>query len=427
MKTIIQYILKILARKIYQKYQPEVIGITGSVGKTGAKEAVYAVLKDKFSVRQSRKNYNNEIGLPLTLIGADPQGKNIFGWLGVFRRGLELVFGRDDGYPGILILEMGADKPGDIEYLLEIVKCRIGILTRIGEAHLEAFGSVDRIKKEKSLIIKKLEKSGWAVLNFDDERVKSLAGDIKANYISYGIGREQKADLQASDLGLARIGRNGWGMSFKLHYRGAVVPARIPGALHASSVYACLAGAAAGLIYKMNLIEISEALKKYRVPIGRMNLIAGIKGAQIIDDTYNASPQSCHAALEVLAAMEPGAGGSKWAVFGDMLELGDYTEAGHREVGVRTAELKIDYLLAVGERSRHIIRGARETGMDNDRIFHFDGNLEAGKFLEDRIKKGDLILIKGSQGARMEKIVKEIMADPLRAGELIARQEAEWK
>jgi len=417
------------AKRIYRKYKPEVIGITGSVGKTGAKEAVFAVLKNKFSVRRSIKNYNNEIGLPLTLIGEEAKGKDIFGWLKVFNRGESLIMNRDKNYPKILVLEMGADKPGDIEYLLKIVKCKVGIITRIGEAHLEAFKTIDRIKKEKALIVKELEKTNWAVLNFDDERVKEIAKEVKVNYISYGI--KEKADLEASDVTIQKLnsqsGKTGnYGISFKMHYKGAAVPVILEGIVSRSAVYACLAGAAAGIIYGLNLIEISDALKNYKNPKGRLNMLLGVKGTSILDDTYNSSPQASLEALEVLASLEPGAKAHRYAVFGDMLELGDYTEAGHREVGERAAELKINYLIVVGERSRDIARGAKLAGMNDDYIFHFSDNESASVFIKERIKKGDLILVKGSQVARMEKVVKELIADPLKAEELLVRQGEDW-
>lgn len=428
MKTIIQYILKIIAKRIYLKYKPEVIGITGSVGKTSARKAVYAVMKEKHEVRSSIKNYNNEIGLPLTLIDEESRGQDLFGWISVFLKGISLIRKRDKNYPKVLVLEMGADKPGDIEYLLKIVKCKIGIITRIGESHLEAFKTVDRIKKEKALIVKELEKNDWAVLNFDDDRVREIAKEVKSNYISYGLN--EKSDLYASDVSIvnqvAGGGKDQYGLSFKMHYKGSVVPVNIPGVISFSSVYACLVGASVGIIYGLNLIEIAGALKNYKSPKGRMNMILGVKGTLILDDTYNASPQSSVEALEALVKLELSGQSHSYAVFGDMLELGDYTEAGHREVGERLAELKINYLITSGERSRDIGHGARQAGMSEDNIFHFDDNSIAGKFLEDRIKKGDIILVKGSQGARMERVVKEIMADPLHANDLLVRQSPEW-
>jgi UDP-N-acetylmuramoyl-tripeptide--D-alanyl-D-alanine ligase len=441
MKPLIQYILKVQGKRIFRKYKPDVIGITGSVGKTSAKEAVFIVLKNKFSVRRSIKNYNNEIGLPLTLIGEEAKGKDFFGWFKVFSRALALTSQTDKDYPKVMILEMGADKPGDIAYLLKIVKCKIGMITRIGESHLEAFKTVDRIKKEKALIVRELEKTNWAVLNFDDERIKDIAKDVKANYISYGI--HEKADLQASEINLMKIdarkndkdaegrekpelGAKSYGLSFKMLYKGSAVPVILEGVAGQSAIYACLAGAAAGIIYGMNLIEITDALKNYKNPKGRMNFIPGVKRTLILDDTYNSSPQSSLEALEVLSKLMPGKNARRYAVFGDMLELGEYTEAGHREVGEKIAELEIDELIVVGERSRDIARGAKQAGMSDDFIFHFSGNETAAVFLKERIKEGDIILVKGSQAVRMEKVVKELMADPLRAGELLVRQGEDW-
>ncbi len=417
---------------ILVKYQPDVIGITGSVGKTSAKEAVYSVLKTRYNVRRNVKNYNNEIGLPLAIIGVDSPGKSLFGWLGVFLKALRLFFIKDSNYPKILILEMAADKPGDIEYLTNIVRCKIGVITLIGPVHLEFFGSLDKIQGEKSILIKKLIKGGWAVLNNDDEKVKEIAKDIKSNDIkilSYGF--DQAAIIRAQETQLSftqeEIVNKLDGISFKLSYAGSTVPVFLPKILGQASVYAALAGVAVGIIYGFNLVEIAQALKDYQSPKGRMNLIFGIKRTLIVDDTYNASPQSTIAAVNTLASLPLGQLANKYAVLGDMLELGSYSEAGHREVGETVAKSSINKLIVVGERARDIARGAASAGMAEDNIFHFDKADEAGKFIQDRIKQGDIILVKGSQGMRMEKIVKEIMAEPLRAKELLVRQGSEWQ
>ncbi|MCX6796207.1 MAG: Mur ligase family protein, partial [Candidatus Falkowbacteria bacterium] len=153
MKIIVQKILKHLAKAILKKYQPLVIGITGSVGKTSAKEAIYAVLASQKKTRRNVKNYNNEIGLPLTIIGAESGGRSIADWLKVFRRALKLICVKDENYPEILVLEMGADRPGDLDYLNSIVCCKIGVITLIGPVHLEYFGSIEQIQKEKGKLI----------------------------------------------------------------------------------------------------------------------------------------------------------------------------------------------------------------------------------------------------------------------------------
>jgi len=157
-----------------------------------------------------------------------------------------------------------------------------------------------------------------------------------------------------------------------------------------------------------------------------MNILPGIKNTFIIDDSYNSSPEAALAALNVLGRIKVDEGASKYAVLGDMLEIGVYTEEGHQLVGRKLVENGISRLIAVGERARDIIRGAKEAGLEDDYIFYFDDSEEAGRFLQDRIKAGDIILVKGSQGVRMERAVKEIMAEPDKAAELLVRQGKEW-
>jgi len=432
MKKLIQLKLRILAKMILAKYQPEVIGITGSVGKTSTKEAIYYVLKTKLSVRRNIKNYNNEIGLPLTIIGINSPGKSLLGWVRVFIKAAKLLIIKDPTYPKILILEMGADKPGDMEYLTGMVKCKIGVVTMIGPVHLEQFGSIEKIQSEKSILLKGLIKSGWAIINRDDERVMAIANKIRSNGISIiTFGLSKDADMLAQEVKLS-FNRSGHdrelkGLSYKLSYQGAAVPVLLPKVLGRSNVYATLAAVAVAMAYGFNLIEAASALKNYLPPKGRMNLINGIKNTLIIDDTYNASPQSTIAALNTLNQLETLKGAQKYAVLGDMLELGSLSVAGHREVGRVVAEAGINKLIAVGERASDIARGAVDAGMAKDSIFHFAKAEEAGKFIQDRLNQDDVILVKGSQGIRMEKVVLEIMAEPLRAKELLVRQDELWQ
>jgi len=427
MKTLLQKILKILAKRILAKYKPEVIGITGSVGKTGAKEAIYTVLAAKFKVRENIKNYNNEIGLPLTIIGVGSPLKSLIGWLKVFFSAIGLLIKTDPNYPKILVLEMAADAPGDLDYLTDLARCQIGVLTAIGDSHLENFKTIENIKEEKATIIRKLPKNGSAILNFDDLNIRAVSKQTKAKILTFGMDNE--ADLGGKEVRLKfpSVGA-AWepGLSFKLTFKGSFAPIFLPNIISRAGVYAALAGAAAGLIKGMNLIEISQALKKFDAPPGRMKIIPGIKKTFIIDDTYNASPLSANLALETLGNIAAKEGTYKYAVLGDMLELGAATISGHEEVGRAVLKNKIDKLIVVGERSRDIARSAKTAGMKEDNIFHFATTTEADKFLQERIKPGDIILVKGSQGARLEKIVKELMADPIRAGEFLVRQEAEW-
>lgn len=429
MRKLIQLKLKILAKLILAKYKPRMIGITGSVGKTSTKEAVYTVLKTKFSVRRNLKNYNNEIGLPLTIIGSDSPGKSIFGWAGVFAKALGLILFRDKNYPKILILEMGVDRPGDMKYLMNIAKCDIGIVTLISHSHEEYFNDIKEIQKEKGRLIENLKPGGWAILNFDDEPTKELAKKSKVKVLAYGF--KEGAVVRAQELVFSfektKDIKNLLGISFKLNYNGSFVPVLLPKVIGYNSIYAALAAAAAGITFEMNLVEVSKALREFDSPNGRMNLVGGIKHTLIIDDTYNSSPTSTMSALDIVGKIPLAKPARKFAVLGDMLELGSYSEEGHREVGRYVSKSGLNKLIVVGERARDIARGAQEAGMLRDNIFEYTDIAEAGRFIQQRIQPGDILLIKGSQGMRLEKIVKEIMAEPLRAKELLVRQEEEWE
>jgi len=399
MKKILQKILKYLAKKISDKYKPEIIAITGSVGKTSAKEAIHAVLMNKFSVQQNIKNYNNELGVPLTIIGAEAGGKNLFKWLAVFLRAKRLLLFRDANYPKILILELAVDKPGDMDYLLDFVKPGIGVLTRIGPVHLEKFGTQEKILQEKSKLIKSLPQSGFAVLNYDYKDVFSLCDTTKAKCITYGF--DQGADVRAKNILYGR-GQT----TFTLEYGEKALPVVLLHAVGKPQIYAILAGISCGIAKRMDLDEIKEALKNYYPPQGRGNLLKGIKNTLIIDETYNASPQAVEAALENLKNL---AGkGKSVAVLGDMLELGPISHDAHLEIGKKAAELELNYLFTVGVCAKDIARGAREGGMIRDRIFEFSDNASLGKFLQEKLEGGEVILVKGSRGMRMEEIIDEI-------------------
>ncbi|MBF0385878.1 MAG: UDP-N-acetylmuramoyl-tripeptide--D-alanyl-D-alanine ligase [Candidatus Omnitrophica bacterium] len=418
MNKIIQLILKILAKAIIYKHRPKIIGITGSVGKTSTKEFVYQVLFKKYRVRKNIKNYNNEIGLPLTIIGLESPGRSISGWLKLFFKSLEVLFKK--GYPEILVLEMGIDKPGDMAYLLSIVKCDVGILTRIGYSHLEYFKTIEKVREEKGLLVKSLDEKNWAVLNYDDENVRSLATETHANVLTYGSN--DLAIVKAQNIRFEKHG-NSFGSEFDVVYKN-IVHVSLDGLVGKPVIEASLAAACVGMIFDIDPSEIPLALKEINPIAGRMNFIAGQNDSIIIDDTYNASPQSTIAALNT--AKEIDAEGRRIAVLSDMLELGEKAEEGHREVGKRVAELGFDILIAVGKDSYFTALSAKIAGMDPNNVFYFKEHGEVPEFLLKSIQPADLILVKGSQGMRMEKIVKQIMAEPEKAGELLVRQDEEW-
>lgn len=426
MFNILKFFLKLLSQRILKKYQPDVVAISGSVGKTSAKEAVSTLLAEKFSLRASSKNYNNEIGVPLTIIGQQSPGSSIVGWSRVLFKALKLLVFYQSDYPKVLILEMGVDRPGDMNYLVSLAPPKLGIMTELSHSHLEYFGSLQNIKKEKQVLIESVNRKGLSIINYDNLEVRSMANLSQARVLSYGFSKG--SDLLATDLHyrFETDALNLVGLNFKINYQGSIVPINMDGIISEAGVYAFLAASLVALHYGLNLMEISILAKKFTSPPGRMRLLKGIKNTSIIDDTYNSSPESSISAIRVLGAMPITDLTKKYAVLGDMLEIGSFTEEGHQLLGNEIVQQKIDYLVSVGERARDIDRAAKAKGMDADKIFHFDKSELAGRFIQNRVKEGDILLVKGSQGMRMEKVVKELMAEPERASELLVRQEANW-
>ena len=421
LKNILISILRILARIALWRFKPVIVGVTGSVGKTSAKEAIFCVLKNKFRVRRNQKNYNNEIGVPLTILGVESGVSSVGKWIRVILSAVyKIIFSRK--YPEILVLEMGADKIGDIEYLVSFVKCRVGVITAIGEipVHVEFFRTPEQVAKEKAKLIESLPPDGFAVLNFDDERIKNAARLTNAKKITYGFS--EGADLKAGQAETFFNDLENIHLSFKVDWQGKSVPFRLENILGIHQLYPILASITVGLVFEMNLVEISQALRGYCSPPGRMHLIKGIKNSWLIDDTYNSSPSATLAALETLSLIPAK---RKIAVLGDMLELGTYVEQAHRQVATLAAK-NSDLFLAVGEQAIFMADQAKKERMAQEKVFYFASSDEAGRKLQDLIREGDVILIKGSQGVRMEKIVKEVMAEPEKAGNLLARQEKEW-
>jgi len=420
---ILQKVLRLMAVLVLKKYNPRIISVTGSVGKTSAKEAIFTVLASNFRVRRSEKNYNNEIGIPLTIIGVCSGERSLIKWVGVFLRWLAVVVLPSE-YPEILILEMGADRPGDITYLTDFIKSEIGIITDISMSHIEFFKNIEGVAKTKGTLAKRLADTGLAILNIDNAEVAKLIDQVSANLIT--IGFSEKADMQATDLAFIYSDNDQQikGLSFKLNYKGTSIPVRLNNILARHQVYPALIAAATGTWLGLNLVEIAAALENFSSPCGRMNLISGLRNSMIIDDTYNSSPASLIAALETFKDV---ATGRKIAVLGDMLELGGATEKEHSNVGRKLAEIKTDIFIAVGMRMKFAEAELLKNGFLPENIFMFKDPMAAGKKLQEIIKENDLVLVKGSQGTRMEKVVEEVMANPQKSDELLCRQNEEWK
>ena len=423
-KIWLEKILRWMAIVILKKYNPKIIGITGSVGKTSTKEAVFSVLASRYRVRRNEKNYNNEIGIPLTIIGVKSGEGSFWGWLAVSLKWLVVVLSPFE-YPEILVLEMGADKPGDMQYLTEFIKPTVGIVTDVSPSHIEFFKTLENIAKEKGTLVRELDENGLAILNADNEYALKLKDQIKAEVITCGFTDE--AQMKASGYSFVYTDEREKeirGLTFKLNYKGTTIPVRLNNILAKHQIYAALMAVAVGVHFEINLVEIAGALENFSSPCGRMNLLKGIKNTQLIDDTYNASPVSTCAALEVLGEIKAK---RKIAVLGDMLELGDEEEIGHRQVARKFLEIKGDIFIAMGKRMQFAISELKNHNFDGENVFYFESPEAAGKKLQEIMQEGDLILVKGSQGSRMEKVLEEVIFETLSEQGLLCRQSNTWK
>lgn len=415
-------ILEWEAKLIVRKYKPKIIAVTGSVGKTSTKDAIFSAVGKHLVARKSLKSFNSEIGVPLTILGRDNAWGDPIRWIRVIVHGLVLILTRTH-YPKWLILEIGAGKPGDIARVARFIHPNIVVMTRIGDvpAHIEFFKSPKELLEEKAEIIKGLGGNDMLVFNIDDERITSLREKTKAKSISFGFS--EGAMFRASFAQVVYENERPVGTTFKLEYDGNIFPVTMKGVVGIQSVYSALAACAVGAYVKTNIVDVINALAAHKSPPGRMRIIEGIKGSTVIDDTYNSSPVAAHAALDTFNHIV--AKGRKIAILGDMLELGKFTIGEHTKLG--TAAAFLDLLIVVGPRAKYVAEGALNGGLSEKNIIELDDAQSAGKYLEHILHDGDLVLIKSSQVMRMERAVLEIMEHPEYAQKLLVRQEEEWK
>jgi len=424
-RRLLQKILASLARQVILVRQPEIIGVTGSVGKTSTKEAITKILENKFQVRGAYKNYNNEIGLPLTVLGCVSPGKSLLGWFKIFKQALVLMSkDKTIDYPEFLVLEMGIDRPQDMDYLLSIVRPTRAVITKLGQAHLEFFNSLEQLHNEKMKLARALPESGWIIYNYDDENLRQIVKSLPRQALGFGFS--EGADIMAENVSTSRGLNSGAevGVSFKMKLEGSNIPVFLPGVIGRPPIYSALASAAIALSYGLNGLEISDSLKNIKQPAGRLQLINGKNDTLIVDDTYNSSPDSVYAGLAALLEVPLELRQRVWAVLGDMRELGALSQKGHEEVGSAAAK-QVDGLVTVDKDGKIMFDSAIKAGLKN--CYHFENSLDAADFLDKQIMPRDLLFIKGSQAVRMEKIVKRLMKDPARAEELLVRQGEEWK
>lgn len=428
LKALIVWILRAEAKAVLRKYRPKVVAITGSVGKTSTKDAVYAVLQKKFHVRKSEKSFNSEIGVPLTILGLGNAWGNPLHWIQNIFDGLLLIMTRRP-YPEWLVLEVGADRPGDISSLAGWLKVDVAIITRLPEVpvHVEFFDSVEAVIEEKASLMDAVRPGGTIILYADDERTRKLEQRLPApdaKFVFFGFHDEVDVWVNKFEV-VKESGGHNWpvGMRANITVEGEAVPVQIMGSLGTHAFLPAAAAAAAGHVLGISLPEIVAGIESYDPPPGRVRLLPGIKGTLIIDDTYNSSPAATVAALEALQLTKAR---RKIAALADMMELGRLSVEEHRKAGKSAAKV-CDVLITVGVRARDIAMGALDNGLPDQNILQFEDSAAAAAEIQNLIQEGDAVLVKGSQSMRMEKIVEEIMLEPERAPELLVRQDREWK
>ncbi len=352
-----------------RKLSLRVIGITGSVGKSTTKELTTEVLSRRYRTLKNPGNMNNEIGLPLTLLHLTNTHQRA-------------------------VLEMGLYVPGEISFLCDLALPQIGVVTNVGTVHAERAGTQEDIARGKAELVRALPPApeGVAILNYDDPLVRAMAELTKARIFYYGL--DSNADLwadQVEGLGLE-------GIRFRLHYKHETLHLRVP-LIGRHSVHTVLRATAVGLVEGLTWQEIVNGLRTGQTQL-RLYAVRGLRGALLLDDTYNASPESTLAALNLLDELD----GKRVAVLGDMLELGIYEQKGHEMVGVRAAEV-VDELITVGKRGAMIAEAAKKAGLDQKVITELDDSEAAVAYLSEHLNENDVVLIKGSHGMQMDRIV----------------------
>ena len=422
LKKIIVKILTLEARLVLARYKPRIIAITGSMGKTTTKDAIYTALSGSLHVRKSEKSFNSELGVPLVILGLENAWKNPLRWAENLARGLWLVV-RKTSYPSWLVLEVGADRPGDIRAIAAWLKPNIVVITGVPDipVHVEFFRSPEDLAREKRSLAEHMVSDGTLVLNGDDARMVSLCSEFKERTVMYGFNKDHH--WYGSHLTVAYEKKKPAGIRFKVHYAGIALPLTVLGALGRPRAYAALAACAVAYIVGVDSPVAVAALASWAPPPGRMRIIPGANDSTIIDDTYNSSPVAALSALDTLKDLKAT---RRVAVLGDMLELGKYAAEAHRAVGARAASA--DALLTVGFRSRATAEAALDAGMSEGNIREYEQNesRRVGEELRKELQPDDVVLVKGSQSMRMERTVEELMQDREKASELLVRQEPEW-
>jgi len=419
-----KFVLQLLtrfAKKKLQRMDARIIGITGSVGKTSCKEITADILAKKYRVLKNKKSYNSEFGLLLTILHQESGFSSASSWFKILLKSFFRAYFVQDKYD-FLVLEMGVDKVGDMDFLTNIAKPDIGIMTAIKPVHMAngQFEDINAIFHEKKKLFDAINKDGTALITLDDPYIKELAiTNYKCHKLTYGFFN--KAAVKAENFEQTEQG-----IAFDVNYQGNIYKfkTKLFGKYQISLL---LPAILTGLLTKVPVPEIQQALEEFVLPPGRMSLLKGVKDILILDSSYNASPQAVQEAMKILGFFGDKRKKRKIFIFGNMNELGKYSKDLHKEIGLKIPKHS-DILITVGEDVVYAAKTAIQNGMSRNNVHSFKNVNEAIKHYKKIMQNGDIVLVKGSQNkVRLEIFVKAIMANPKDAKEKLVRQDKNWQ
>lgn len=427
LKPLVIITLAFFARSVLYRYRPHIVMVTGSVGKTSTKDAVAAVLTTRFFVRKSEKSFNSEFGVPFTILGVENPWDNPLAWLSVVKSAFALLL-LPNHYPNMLVLEVGADRPGDLARILRLATPNAVIVTRLPEipVHVEAYASPEAVREEEFSPAYALPADAPLIIPADDPYAIASAKRTAARTYSYGTA--SNAFVRIGTISFHELNGAVDGMEAEILTDGEQGRGVVYGAVGATQILPLAAACATAKAFGIPQREALMALENYEAPAGRARLLAGKNGSIIIDDSYNASPAAVEEALKTLKifphAKRPSSAeaskGRRIAVLGDMLELGRYSVKEHERIA-DLAGASADVIVTVGIRARAF--GTAAPGVE---ILQFNNAREAAAALTDFVREGDVILVKGSQSIRTERIVEALLAHKEDSTKLV-RQEKKWR
>lgn len=434
MKSLIYQILKYSSKKLLKRYNPTIIGVVGNVGKTSMRANMVLFLEQFSPVGTNIDNYNTPIGITLSFMDEKYPGKNIFAWLRIIFKALSKSWFGDSEFAPIWVLEIGVDSPGDMdEFITDFLEFDVVVFGFIGEhpVHLAQFKDKKQLIKEDAKILRALKSDGTLIIDGDDSVLKSIYRK-RDNVITFGFG---DTNIKASDFKVAIEVINTedrWSNyhssivpkgKFKVEYKGSSIPFQVEYILGKHQVNSILPSIALGLVDGINLVDISQQVQRI-VPVkGRLRCLEGIKDTLLIDDTYNSAPAAMAMALDSLSRLKA-KGVRKVAILGEMKELGEESKDIHQDIGSLAAET-VDVCIGVGEDAKDILLSFHKYNPKG--LYHWFANSEeAASQIVDFITSDDIILVKGSQSSRMEKVSAVLLANKRYRTELLTRQSAEW-